>query len=116
MPEAYGGPTLPAQSAAKAASTAKDYAFTIERPGNIVGISVHDSGENLNADEVLVKLADSADTVIFNFPSGAAGGTTVYSWNGSIPVDKNFTLTVTVTGPTATTPNVNAMFRPRGQA
>jgi len=114
----YGGvfPALPYETAAKAAATARDYDAKVTKPCNIVGISVYDSGEQLNGDLLLVSMLDENATTIFNFPTGAAGGDTVYSWNGSIPAEKNYVVRVNIIGPTATSPIIRVMWRPRGQA
>jgi hypothetical protein len=116
MAEAQSGGVFPAQTGAKTAATAKNYDAKIDRPCNIVGISVYDSEEQLNGDLVLVSLLDSAGETTFNFPSGAAGGDTVYCWTGSVPANHLWTVRVNVTGPTATTPVVGVLWRPRGQA
>jgi len=108
--------SLPYNREAKVAATAKNYDAKTHQPGNVVGISVYDSLEALNGDLVQVSLLDDNAVPVYHFPNGTAGGDTVYSWNGSIPADSRWTIRVTVTGATATTPDVSFLFRPRGKA
>ena len=108
--------SLPYNKEAKVAATAKNYNASIHQPGNIVGISVYDAGEALNGTLVQVSLLDENAVSVYHFPQGIAGGDTVYSWNGSVPVNNGWTVRVTVTGETATTPDVGFLFRPVGKA
>jgi hypothetical protein len=108
--------SLPYNKGAKVAATAKNYDAKLDKPGTIVGLSVYDSSEALNGDLIQVSLLDENAVAVYHFPDGIAGGDTVYSWNGAIPANSKWTIRITVTGATATTPDVGFLVRPRGQA